>query len=296
VSEGHDALIARAIRRAADAVVPVTFAEVVARGHVPDASIDDGEPVPEAAAHPRDGAPTGGPVMVIDLEREQEAFGRPERPDRQHRRWPLVAAAAAVVVLVAIGVGVAADGDRVELAPAEDPADGSLAARTERVDEFVQAYNAGDPSAVAEWFAPSDQPIEPAKLADPAFQAAGDRWTRTGPCRQGGGEDVVCPIRREDDFHGAVGLSIEEDHVFRFDGDLLDRLVLLEADPWDDAHAFRADFRRWVADEHPDARIRWFPPVGSYSDELADMPTAESMPEALELVDDFVARSDRSGG
>lgn len=154
----------------------------------------------------------------------------------------------------------------------------------------MDVYNAGDPDAVAERFVPPSGPVEPAKLADPAFQAAGDQWTRTGPCRLGGEDDVVCPIRREDDFHGAAGLSITEDHVFRFDGSLVERIVLLEADPWDESHAFRDAFRSWVEAQHPEVSIRWFPPVGSYSDELAAMPTAETMPAALGLVDDFVAQ------
>jgi hypothetical protein len=284
VSESHDDLIARAVRRAAGGVAPITLAEVTARGPIPD--VVDGEPVTDAP----EGTSTGGRVMVIDLERAQETHRAPEHR-RPRRRWPLVAAAAAGVAALAIGFSVADEGDRVEVAPAEAPDAEPLTLRTALVDDFVDLYNTGDPVALAERFVPSASPVEPAKLADPAFQAAGDQWTRTGPCRLGSGDDVVCPIRRRDDFHGAAGLSVEEDHVFRFDGSLVERIVLLEADPWDDQHAFRAAFRSWVDAEHPEASIRWFPPVGSYSDELADMPTADGMPAALDLVDEFIAQS-----
>lgn len=289
MSESHDDLIARAIRRAADGVAPITLAEVTARGPILD--VVDGEPVTDAQALAPEGTSTGGRVMVIDLEREQETRRAPEEHRRPRTRWPLVAAAAAGIAVLAIGLSVADGGDRVELAPAEAPDADPLTVRTALVDDFVDVYNAGDPAAVAERFVPSASPVQPAKLADPAFQAAGDQWTRTGPCRVGGGDDVVCPIRREDDFHGAAGLSIEEDHVFRFDDALLERVVLLEADPWDESHAFRAAFRSWVDAEHPEASIGWFPPVGSYSDELAAMPTAESMPVALDLLEEFLAQS-----
>lgn len=293
MSEFHDDLIARAIQRAADGVAPITLAEVTARG--PIADVVDGEPVTDAPVLAHRGTSTGGQVMVIDIERERETGRAPEADGRPHRRWPLLAAAAAGIAVVAIGFSVADSDDRVELAPAEEAPADPLSLGTALVDDFVGVYNTGDPAAVAERFVPSSRPIDPAKLADPAFQAAGDQWTRTGPCRLSGGEDVVCPIRREDDFHGAAGLSIEEDHVFRFDGALVERVVLLEADPWDESHAFRAAFRNWVDTEHPEESIRWFPPVGSYSDELADMPTAVSMPAALELVDEFIAQSDRWG-
>lgn len=292
MSESHDEQIARVIRRAAGGVAPITFAEVTARGPIPD--VVDGEPVTDAHVFAHGGTPTGGQVMVIELEREREAGRVPAGPERGRRRWPLAAAAAASIAALAIGVSVAGGDDPVELAPAEEPVTDELVLGTARVDDFVDAYNTGDPDAVAERFVPSTSPIDQAKLADPAFQAAGDRWTRTGPCRLGGGEDVVCPIRREDEFHGAAGLSIEEDNVFRFDGALLERVVLLEADPWEESHAFRAAFRSWVEAEHPEASIRWFPRVGSYI-ELAGMPTAESMPAALGLVDEFIAQSDRWG-
>jgi len=289
VSESHDDLIARAIRRAADGVAPITLAEVTARGPIPD--VVDGEPVTDALGLAPEGTSTGGRVMVIDLEREHALRPTPTAPARRRRRWPLVAAAAAGIAVAAIGFAVADGGDRVELAPAEAPEGDPLTMQTALVDDFVDVYNTGDPAAVAERFVPSASPVQPAKLADPAFQAAGDRWTRTGPCRSGAEEDVVCPIRRADDFHGAAGLSIEEDHVFRFDGSLLERIVLVDADPWDESHAFRQDFRTWMEAQHPEAPIPWFPPVGSYSDELADMPTADGMPAALELIDEFIAQS-----
>ena len=293
MSESHVDLIARAIRRAADGVAPITLAEVTARGPVPD--VVDGEPVTDALGLAPEGTSTGGRVMVIDLEREQELRPTPPAPARGRRRWPLVAAAAAGIAVAAIGFAVADGGERVELAPAEAPEADPLTMRTALVDDFVDAYNTGDPEAVVARFVPSASPVQPAKLADPAFQAAGDRWTRTGPCRAGAEEDVVCPIRRADDFHGAAGLSIEEDHVFRFDGSLLERIVLFDADPWGESHAFRRDFRSWVDAEQSQAAIPWFPPVGSYSDELADMPTADGMPAALDLVDEFVAQSEDWG-
>lgn len=292
MSESHDDLIARAIRRAADGVAPITLAEVTARGPIPDIN---GDPVTDALALAPEGTSTGGRVMVIDLEREQETRRTPAEHRRPRRRWPLVAAAAAGIAVLAIGFSVADDGDRVELAPAEAPDADPLTLRTALVDDFVDAYNTGDPAAVADRFVPSASPVQPAKLADPAFQTAGDRWTRTGPCRLGSGDDVICPIRHRDDFHGAAGLSIEEDHVFRFADSLVERIVLLDADPWDDHHAFRAAFRSWVDAEHPEASIGWFPPVGSYSDELADMPTAEGMSVALGLLDEFLAQSDDWG-
>jgi hypothetical protein len=297
VSDRHDDLIARAIRRAADGVAPITLAEVAARGPVPDAV--DGEPVTDAPVLAHGRTSTGGPVMVIDLEHEHETGAAGAPPARRRSRWPVAAAAAALLaVVVAVGFAAAGSDERVEVAPAEDPSSQDPSTEgTALVDGFIDVYNTGDPAAVADRFAPDPgSPLDATKHVDPAYQAADDRWTRTGPCRLEGADAVVCPIRRVDAFHGAAGLSIEEDYVFRFDGaGLLERLVLLESDPWADHHAFRADFRAWATEQHPEVEIRWFPPAGSYSDELADMPTAEGMPAALGLVEEFVAQSDRWG-
>lgn len=293
MSELHDDLIARAVRRAADGVAPITLAEVTARGRIPD-PVDDDESTTNGAAP--QGPSTGGPVMVIDLERERAA-GTTGTAPAPRRRWPAMAAAAALlVVAAAVGWAVANRDEPVDVAPVETPsAADPLERATRAVDEFIGVYNSGDPAAVADWFADLPNPLDLTKHVDPAYQWADDRWTRIGPCRIQD-PSVVCPIRREDDFHGAAGLSLEDDYAFRFDDEgLLVRLVLLEGDPWAEHHAFRADFRAWAEAQHPGAVGSWFPPPGSYSAELADMPTAEGMPAALELLDEFIAQSDRWG-
>lgn len=233
--------------------------------------------------------------MVIDLEREQaaRATGTASPP---RRRWPVVAAAAALlVVAAAVGWAITDRDETVDVAPAESPSVADPVDQgTGRVDEFIDVYNSGDQAAVADRFADLPNPLEH-KHVDPAYQLADDQWTRTGPCRIEG-TSVVCPVLREDDFHGAAGLSLEEDYAFRFDDDgLLVRLVLFEGDPWAELHAFRADFRTWAEEQHPGVVSSWFAAQASYSAELADMPTAEGMPAALGLLDEFIAQSDRWG-
>ena len=188
--------------------------------------------------------------MVIDLEREQAA-GTMGKPPSPRRRWPVMAAAAALLVVgAAVGWAMTDRDETVDVAPADSPSADPVDQGTGRVDEFIDVYNSGDQAAVADRFADLPNPLEH-KHVDPAYQLANDQWTRTGPCRIEG-PSVVCPILREDDFHGAAGLSLEDDYSFRFDDDgLLVRLVLFEGDPWAEHHAFRADCRAWAEAQHP---------------------------------------------
>lgn len=304
MSELHDERISRAIRAAAAQVAPITLADVLSRGPVND-PVDTADDVVEgngkAPEHLFRSEWTGEPIMIMELERQDTT----ERTDvRRGRRIPGWLAAAAAVLLVVLGATAlwAADDDDtpVEVTPADTPpsAEASLPAQ---VDRFLLTYNNGDweaiQGAIAEDMDEAATNVEHrrVKQIDPAYVAANDRWVRVGECSTSGAE-VVCPIARRDDFHGAAGLSTTEQYVFEFDEDgRLARLNLRDGDPWAEQHAFRAEFRQWVQQERPDASIQFFPPADRAIAELGDLPRADDMAAALELVDEFVAQSDRWG-
>ena len=304
MSDRHDERISRAIRAAAEQVAPITLADVLARGPIDDpvGTSDDGvESNGKAPGHPFRSESTGEPIMVMELERQDTT----DRTEVQRRRrppgWLAAAAALLLAVLGATALWAAGDDDTpVEVTPAgtEPPAGVTAAAQ---VDGFLETYNAGDwqaiQAAIAEDMDQTATNIEHrrVKQIDPVYVAAGDRWTRVGEC-QTSGTEVVCPIERRDDFHGAAGLATSEQYVFAFDPDgRLTRLNLVSGNPWAEQHAFRADFRQWVQQAHPDESIQFFPPADRAIAEFGDLPRADDMPAALDLVDDFVAQSDRWG-
>lgn len=304
MSELHDDRISRAIRAAAAQVAPITLADVLSRGpvdHPVDAADDVVEGNRRAPEHLFRSESTGEPIMVMELERQDTT----ERTDiRRGRRFPGWLAAAAAVLLVVLGataLWAAGDEDTpVEVTPA-DAEPSAEASPTAQVDRFLMTYNNGDweatQAALAEDMDETATNVEHrrVKQIDPAYVAANDRMVRVGDCSTSGTE-VVCPIARRDDFHGAAGLSTTEQYVFEFAEDgRLARLNLRDGDPWAEQHAFRADFRQWAQQEHPDVSIQFFPPADRAIAELGDLPRADSMPAALELVDDFVAQSDRWG-
>jgi len=289
--------LARAIRTAAERVAPITLDEVLARPRLdlPDPvgrgdQTDDGD---GAVEDPHD---TGGTHMVIELEERRVGDHDVEVRTGPTRPWWAVAAAAAVVLaLVGIGIGALADGDdeRVDVAPVAD--DEGAAAADDGVDavldRFIAAVNDRDEAAMVEFM---DGGFINGHLVDPGYLAAGDTWTRTGPCRPTSTEgEFACPVRREDDFHGAAGLSLElELAAVVGESGLLDKLMSRSADPYADYVAFRSAFRDWVEANHPDSAIRFYPGQPQGSADTADLPEGGSMPAALELVDDFVAQSD----
>jgi len=304
VSEHHDERISRAIRAAAAQVAPITLADVLSRGPVDD-PVDTTDDVVEgngrAPEHLFRSESTEEPIMVMELERQDTT----ERTDlRRGRRFPgWLATAAALLIAVAGATVLWAAGDddtTVEVAPA-DAEPSAAASPTARVDGFLTIYNRGDweaiQAAIAQDMDERTTNVEhrQVKQIDRAYVAANDRWVRVGECSTSGSE-VVCPIARRDDFHGAGGLSTTEEYVFAFDEDgRLARLNLSDADPWAEQHAFRAEFRRWVEQERPDVSIQFFPPADRAIAELGDLPRADDMAAALELVDDFVAQSVRWG-
>ncbi len=298
MSDHRNLRIAAAIRNIAADIEPLTLDEIRSRPPVHEVPAfdrrHDHDTVPEHHSTTGDGA------MVIQLENRPDAptpSAGESPPGNGRERWRRVGLVAAGVAAVAIAIGAwqaGSDDEPVEVLPAETPevTDDPVAEQTATVDRFIDAFNAGDARTMEGLLADGAEN----KRIDPTFVAAHDQWTRVGPCRQDPGGALVCPVRRMDDFHGAAGLSIEADYVFGIDATgRIDRLNLLNEDPWDAYLAFRAEFRAWMAQSHPEVSMRYFPPAGSFSDELADMPQDDSMPTALDLVDEFVAQSAREG-
>lgn len=292
--------LARALRAAADRVPPLTLDEVLAR-RAPDLPapgdwtdpVDD-EPAAGTANH------TGGTPMVIELEDRRTDPHDPSRPagapsgDGRWRRIVL-AAAAVVVVVGGIGIAVLGGGDEtsVEVAPVDQPQPRPAAGEDDPevvFDRFIAAVNSGDEEAMV--------PFEEGRLVnvflfDPSYLAAGDRWTRTGPCQPDGDDGVLCPVQRRDDLHGAGGLVLDMQVALAVSGDgRLEQLIARGDDPYRAYVEFRSAFREWVEANHADAGIRFYPSEPSGTADLADMPFPQDMGDALDLVDDFVAQSE----
>lgn len=301
MSELHEERIGRAIRAAAAQVAPITLADMLSRGPVDDPVTDDVvEHEGRTPEHPLRSEATGEPIMVIELERREATERTEVARGRPFPGWLVAAAALLLAVIGATALWTAGDDTTVEVTPA-DAGPSAPASPTAQVDRFLTIYNRGDweeiQAVIAQDLDDTATNVEhrQVKQIDPAYVVAKDRWVRMGGCRTSG-PDVVCPIARRDDFHGAGGLSTTEEYVFAFDDDgRLARLNLRDADPWADQHAFRAEFRQWVEQERADVSIQFFPPADRAIAELGDLPRADSMAVALELVDDFVAQSDRWG-
>ena len=197
---------------------------------------------------------------------------------------------AAVLVIVA---GLA--GGFIASAGGGDEVSSAFEGRVAIVAAQAGAYSEGDIDAWLGYYTPD------AELYNGVFSAAlpdiralsrrsfaaNDQWVITGLCRDAAADEVACPMRQKDNFHGRAGLAVEAVYTFTFNENdtitafRLDRGYATAFQPYD---SFDFRFLGWLDEAHPEVVIE--------TGVQTDSPMAEDMAIAILYVDEFIEQSD----